>query len=80
MSDMTKSKFKPGDRVVYTSWEKGHQAIGGTVIEVSARPHHNGVWSGINYYLLVILDTAEEVLDEHGLFYLESEYNPHIPF
>ena len=77
---MSGPKFKPGDRVVYTSWEVGHLAVGGTVIEVSLQPHHSGVWSGVNYYLLVILDTAEEVLDEHGLFYLESEYNPLIPF
>ena len=80
MSDTTQSKFKPGDRVVYTSWREGHQAIGGTVIEVSMQPHHSGVWSGVNYFLLVILDTAEEILDEHGMFYHESEYDPHIPF
>ena len=80
MSNMTKSKFKPGDRVVYNSWGKVQRIIAGTVIEVSAQPHHSGVWSGVNYYLLVILDTAEEVLDEHGLFQLESEYDPRIPF
>lgn len=80
---MTKSKFKPGDRVVYTctSSSRGSlKAIGGTVIEVSMQPHHSGVWSGVNYYLRVILDTAEEILDEHGLFWLESEYDPRIPF
>ena len=80
MIDMTKSKFKPGDRVVYSSWNDDYPDIGGTVMEVSARPHHSGVWSGVNFYLLVILDTAEEILDEHGMFYLESEYDPHIPF
>ena len=80
MSNMTQSKCKPGDRVVYTSWNNDGTAIGGTVIEVSARPHHSGVYSGVNYYLLVILDTAEEILDEHGLFYFEGEYDPRIPF
>ena len=70
---MKGSRFKPGDRVVYTSWDDSMHGIGGTVIEV----HQKG---GIVGYLLVILDTAERVLDEHGVFWLESEYNPAIPF
>ena len=80
MSGTPRAKFNPGDRVVYTSFGGPYRAIGGTVIEVSLQPHHSGVWSGVNYYLLVILDTAEEVLDEQGAFYLESEYDPHVPF
>mgnify|MGYP005671457585 CR=1 FL=1 len=80
MSNMTKSKFNPGDRVVYTSWDDTVHGISGTVIEVREVPHHSGIFSGIAYHLVVILDTAEEILDEHGVFHLESEYNPNIPF
>ena len=80
MSGTPRPKFNPGDRVVYTSFGGPYRAIGGTVMEVSLQPHHSGVWSGVNYYLLVILDTAEEVLDEQGAFYLESEYDPDVPF
>ena len=79
MSQIT-SKFKPGDRVVYTSFGGPDREVGGTVIEVEERPHPSGVFPGVNWYLLVILDTAEEVHDEHAAFYLESEYNPQIPF
>ena len=80
MSAMVKSKFNPGDRVVYTSFGGPYRAVGGTVIEVEERPHHSGIWSGVNWYLHVILDTAEKVVDEHGVFYLESEYDPNVPF
>ena len=72
--------FKPGDRVVYSAWNHPSEGVGGTVIEVSAKPHHSGVWSGANYYLLVILDTAEEILDESACFWHEGEYDPQIPF
>ena len=80
MSNMTRSKFNPGDRVVYTSWNDAFHGVGGTVLEVREVPHHSGIFSGIAYHLRVMLDTAEEVVDEHGVFYLESEYNPQIPF
>ena len=73
------SKFKPGDRVIYTEWGHPSEGIGGTVIEVSVHSYSRAK-SGINYYLLVILDTAEEILDEHVCFYLEDEYDPQIPF
>ena len=72
--------FKPGDRVVYRSWDHPSEGIGGTVIEVSAQPHHSGVYSGVNFFLLVILDTAEEILDEHAAFWHEEDYDPLIPF
>ena len=77
---MTRSKFNPGDRVVYTLMGHHDEGIGGTVIEVREVPHHSGIFSGIAYHLLVILDTAETILDEHGVFWLENEYHPHIPF
>ena len=73
-------KFKPGDRVVYISWDHPSEGVGGTVIEVSISPHHSGVWSGPNFFLLVILDSAEEVLDEAALFWHEAQYDPQIPF
>lgn len=74
------TKFKPGDRVVYTEWDHPFSGIGGTVIEVSMRPYHSGVGSSVNYYLLVILDTAEEILDEDVCFHHEKNYNSEIPF
>ena len=72
--------FKPGDRVVHTGWNSPHEGIGGTVIEVSMNPHHSGTFGGPSYYLLVILDTAEEILDEAAIFQHESNYDPCIPF
>ena len=80
MSAMTISKYKPGDRVVWTSIRAHNRAIGGTVIRVEERPHHSGVWSGINFFLYVILDNAEKICEPHAHFYLESEYDPRIPF
>ena len=80
MSAIATSKFKPGDRIVYTSFGGEYRAIGGTVIEVEERPHPSGVFPGVNWYLHVILDTAQEVHDEQAAFYLESEYDPHVPF
>ena len=74
------SKFEPGDRVVYRSWDHPSEGVGGTVIEVSAQPHHSGVYPGVNFFLLVILDTAEEILDEHAAFWHEEDYDPQIPF
>ena len=79
---MNESKFKVGDRVVYTPFGDPREGVAGTVMEVSAEPHHSGVWSGTNYYLLVILDTAEEILDEHAVFQHEKDYEnyDYIPF
>ena len=81
MSKTTRRKFNPGDRVIYTSWNTAIRGLGGTVIEVRDVPHHSGLYPyGTAYHLLVILDTAEEILEEHGFFFLESEYDPNIPF
>ncbi len=73
-------QFKVGDRVVYTAWGAPYEGIGGTVIEVSREPHHSGTFNGPSYYLLVILDTAEEILDEAAIFQHEEDYDPLIPF
>ena len=58
MSAMTISKYKPGDRVIYTSIRAHNRATGGTDIRVEERPHHSGVWSGI--CLLYTSDAADE--------------------
>ena len=68
---MIRKKFNPGDRVVYPH----PTAVRGTVIKMVLQPHHSGVCSGQIYYPLVILDNAEEVLDEQDAFWLESDYD-----
>lgn len=75
---MKKVPFKRGDRVVHTKWGAPTEGVAGTVMEVSTRPHHH--IRGSSYFLLVILDTAEEILDELALFQLEDDYDPTIPF
>ena len=72
--------FKPGDRVVHTGWNSTYEGVGGTVMEVSMMPHPSGTFAGVAYYLLVILDTAEEILDEAAIFQHEVDYDPRIPF
>ena len=72
--------FKPGDRVVYTPFGhplEGHQ---GTVIEVST--HDDEAVFNASYYLLVILDSAEEILDEACTFVPEEDFlnGDYIPF
>ena len=76
--------LQKGDRVVYTGFaillHQGgeHRAVAGTVIEVEERLHHHV--RGSSLYLHVILDSAEKLVDEARAFYLESEYDPRIPF
>ena len=74
-----KASFKPGDRVVYTSLGRPTN-VGGTVIRVDSFPNPAGTWPLFNHYLIVILDTAEEVSDVQSAFWHEKEYNPEIPF
>ena len=76
---MSKANFKPGDRVVYTSLGRP-QNVGGTVIRVDSTPNPTGTWPGTSHYLIVILDTAEEVSDVQSAFWHEEKYNPEIPF
>lgn len=76
---MSSPQFKPGDRVVYVSLGRS-QNTGGTVIRVDSSPNPAGTWPGYNHYLVVILDTAEEVSDMQSSFWHEQEYNPQIPF
>ena len=70
---MSGPDFNPGDRVVYTPF--GHPLEGhkGTVMEVST--HDDEAIFTTSYYLLVILDTAEEVLDEACAFVHEKDWN-----
>lgn len=67
-------KFKPGDRVVNTSFASKHEGIGGTVIQTNKV---KGTWQ-----LVVILDTAEYLIIkqshmwEHEQAYLDGSYIP----
>ena len=72
--------FKRGDRVVYTGWGAPIEGIGGIVIKVTTNPHPSGVFNSPACYLLVILDTAEQVHDEAAIFQHEEDYVPGIPF
>ena len=71
---------KPGDRVVFTKY--GHPLEGqkGTVMEVSTHDEE-GVFHA-SYYLVVILDSAEEIVDQSYNFVLEADYQNgnYIPF
>lgn len=72
--------FKEGDRVVHIGWSSRYEGIGGTVMEVRTGPHPSGVFNAPAVWLFVILDTAEEVLDEAAIFQHESDYVSWIPF
>ena len=63
---MQACKFKPGDRVVNTSFTNPHEGIPGTVVE--ALWHEDTpreVWPGVFepgvWELIIILDTAERL-------------------
>ena len=70
------SKFKPGDRVVNTSFSSGHEGIGGTVMQVS-RVGEIGP-----FRFVIILDTAEHLFVEqthswvHEQDYIDGSYIP----
>ena len=53
---MHDAKFKPGDRVVNTSFSSKHEGIGGTVMQVS-RVGEIGP-----FRFVIILDTAEHLI------------------
>ena len=71
---MQNPKFKPGDRVVNTSFTSKHEGIGGTVIQV------NRVMG--NCQLVIILDTAEYLVVtqlhswEYEQDYIDGTYIP----
>ena len=64
---MKKCKFKPGDRVVNTSFASKHEGVGGTVMQVQWIPNriHLTGTAGGTWQLTVILDTAELFIIEH---------------
>ena len=79
-----KCKFKPGDRVVNTSFASPHEGVGGTVMQVQwipSRIHLTGT-SGGSWQLVIILDTAEYLIVkqshmwEHEQAYHDGSYIP----
>jgi len=69
--------FKEGDRVVLRR-EAG--PIGGTVIRVFHEPNPTGVFPSMVWKLYVIFDDGSEITAGSGNFWLETEFDPHIPF
>jgi len=71
-----RGKFKPGDRVVNTSFSSKHEGIGGTVMQVS-RVGEIGP-----FRFAIILDTAEYLIVQHihswvhEQDYLDGSYIP----
>jgi len=81
-------EYKPGDRIVNTSFGNPHEGVGGTVIEtrwypntpheVSAGAEDHGIWE-----LIIILDTAESLTIRHTHNWVtEEDYRTgsYIPF
>ena len=56
---MQEAKFKPGDRVVNTSFSSKHEGIGGTVMQVTK------VGEIGPFRFVIILDTAEYLIVQH---------------
>lgn len=77
-------KFSLGDRVVYVGWIDSLQkeGVGGTVIAIQRMPNASGVFGAPDFYLRVILDTAEVVEDRASIFVTESDFHSgsYIPF
>ena len=71
-----------GDRVVYVAFKAPFEGVGGTIVAVQKVPNASGIFGGPEFYLRVILDTAEVIHDESVAFLHEQAYinNEHIPF
>lgn len=77
-------KFKPGDRVVNTSFASSYEGIGGTVVSIEWVPHRLALASttGGTWRLTIILDTAERLITkqshlwEHEQDYFDGSYIP----
>ena len=80
------AKFKPGDRVVNTSFFSDHEGVGGTVIEVSWVPSmrtYSNTTTGTCWQFVIILDTAEYLTVVHTHSWVhEQDYHDgsYIPF
>lgn len=79
---MNDSSFKEGDRVVHIGWGASYEGVGGTVVKIQRLPNASGVFGSPDYYLRVILDTAETIEDRAGNFVPEADFhsNSYIPF
>ena len=78
------SKFSLGDRVAYIGWSDSLQkdGVGGTVIAIQRMPNASGVFGAPDFYLRVILDTAEVIEDRASIFVPEADFlsGSYIPF
>ena len=79
---MSTSKFKVGDRVVYVAFRALNEGVGGTVVAVQRVEQGRRQFTGPDFYLRVILDTAEVIEDESSSFLPENDYltQSYIPF
>ena len=71
-----------GDRVVHIGWGASYEGVGGTVMSIQKMPNASGVFGAPDYYLRVVLDTAEVIEDRAANFVSESDYHSssYIPF
>jgi len=76
------SKFQKGDRVVHIGWGASYEGVGGTVMAIQRLPNASGVFGAPDYYLRVILDTAEVIEDRAAHFVPEDDFHSgsYIPF
>jgi len=54
---MKDSKFHVGERVIWVSYKRPYDGIGGTVVEVESLPNAGGIFGAPTQYVRVILDT-----------------------
>ena len=79
---MKDAKFHVGERVIWVSYKRPYDGIGGTIVEVESLPNAGGIFSAPTQYVRVILDTAEIVHDEANNFVTVNDYKnkTYIPF
>ena len=75
-------KFSPGDRVVHILWGGSYEGAGGTVMAIQKLPNASGVFGAPDYYLRVVLDTAEVLEDRASNSVPERDFRDgsYIPF
>ena len=79
---MSESRLQEGDRVVHIGWNDWYEGVGGTIVAMERLPDRSGVFGSPEWYLRVILDTAETIEDRAVNFVPESDFHSgdYIPF
>lgn len=79
---MKNAKFHVGERVIWVSYKRPYDGIGGTIVKVESLPNAGGIYGAPTQYLRVVLDTAEIIDDEANNFVTDEAYknNTWIPF